>query len=65
MESKIGIIQHVFTYAYVGHLKVKQHNNLILKKANVGISVIPETKKKLKDTQELDDYIFYCTVVSQ
>jgi exonuclease III len=28
-----------------------------LKKANVDIAVIPETKKKLKGSQELDDYI--------
>jgi len=28
-----------------------------LKKANVDIAVIPETKKKLKSSQELDDYI--------
>jgi len=28
-----------------------------LKKANVDIAVIPETKKKLKGLQELDDYI--------
>jgi len=28
-----------------------------LKKANVDIAVIPETKKKLKVSQELDDYI--------
>jgi len=27
------------------------------KKANVDIAVIPETKKKLKGSQELDDYI--------
>jgi len=28
-----------------------------LKKANVDIAVIPETKKKLKGSQELDDYL--------
>ena len=28
-----------------------------LKKENVDIAVIPETKKKLKGSQELDDYI--------
>ena len=28
-----------------------------LKKANVDKAVIPETKKKLKGSQELDDYI--------
>ena len=28
-----------------------------LKKANVDIAVIPETKEKLKVLQELDDYI--------
>ena len=28
-----------------------------LRKANVDIAVIPETKKKLKGSQELDDYI--------
>ena len=28
-----------------------------LKKANVDIAVIPETKKKLKGSQELDNYI--------
>jgi hypothetical protein len=28
-----------------------------LKKVNVGIVVIPETKKKLKGSQELEDYI--------
>ena len=27
-----------------------------LKKANVDIAVVPETKKKLKGSQELDDY---------
>jgi len=32
-----------------------------LKKANVDIAVIPETKKKLKGSQEWED----CTVVSQ
>jgi hypothetical protein len=34
-----------------------------LKKANVDIAVIPETKKELKGSQELD--VSYCTVVSQ
>ena len=29
----------------------------IKKKANVNIAVKPETKKKLKGSQELDDYI--------
>jgi len=28
----------------------------IKKKANVDIAVIPETKKKLKSTQDLEDY---------
>jgi len=28
-----------------------------IKKANVDIAVIPETEKKLKGSQELDDYI--------
>jgi len=35
-----------------------------LKKTNVDIAMIPETKNKLKGSQELDDYIF-CTVVCQ
>ena len=34
------------------------------KKANVDIAVIPETKKKLKGSQELDDYILLCSGVS-
>jgi len=31
----------------------------IKKKANVDIALIPETKKKLKNSQELDDYILF------
>jgi len=34
-----------------------------LKKANVDIVVIPETKKKIKGSQGLDDYILLCNGV--
>ena len=34
-----------------------------IKKANVDIAVIPETKKKLKGSQELEDYILLYSVV--
>jgi len=30
-----------------------------IKKKNVGIALIPETKKKLKGSQELDNYILF------
>jgi len=33
------------------------------KKANVDIAVIPEIKKKLKGSLELDDYILLCSGV--
>jgi hypothetical protein len=57
MKTGVGNVRGLY-----GKEKLLQEE--LKKKANVDITVIPETKKKLKGSQELEDYILF-TVLSQ